>query len=123
MQHFRVISAVCYYFHYVFTNIVARFENLVYSRNEYYFYSSKQLPLIYILFIKKQFILFMKKQLIGIFGVAALATSSFAAQITIIDELDGTTAGTSLTSAGLSRTSVGWHKTSGSAWGFGTGNT
>ncbi len=65
----------------------------------------------------------MKKQLIGIFGVAALATSSFAAEVTIIDELDGTAAGTSLTTAGLSRTSDGWHKTSGSAWGLGTGNT
>ena len=65
----------------------------------------------------------MKKQLIGIFGVAALATSSFAAEVTIIDELDGTAAGTSLTTAGLSRTSDGWHKTSGSAWALGTGNT
>ena len=65
----------------------------------------------------------MKKQIVGIFSLAALVTSSFAASVTLIDELDGTTAGTSLTSAGLSRTSVGWHKTSGSAWGFGTGNT
>ena len=65
----------------------------------------------------------MKKQLIGIFGVAALATSSFAAEVTIIDELDGTAAGTSLTTAGLSRTSDGWHKASVSAWALGTGNT
>ena len=65
----------------------------------------------------------MKKQLIGIFSLAVLATSSFAATVTIIDELDGTSAGTSLTSASLSRTSDGWHKTSGSSWGFGTGNS
>jgi len=80
MQHFRVISAVCY-FHYVFTNIVARFENLVYSRNEY-FYSSKQLPLIYILF--------MKKQLIGIFSLAAFASSPLEVDVELInDTFDG----------------------------------
>ena len=65
----------------------------------------------------------MKKQIIGIFGVTLIASSSLVAEVVLIDELDGTNAGTSITEGGLSRTSVGWHKVSTSSWAHGTGNT
>jgi hypothetical protein len=65
----------------------------------------------------------MKKQIIGIFSLAALASSALVAEVTLIDELNGTNDGTTLSTTGFTRDTSGWHKSGGSAWGYGTGNT
>ena len=65
----------------------------------------------------------MKTQIVGIFSLAALVTSSFAATVTLIDELDGTNDGTTLSTTAFERDSTGWHKSTSSAWAHGTGNT
>ena len=65
----------------------------------------------------------MKKLLIGIFSLAALASSTLVTAVTLIDELDDTSTGTTLSTSALERDSTGWHKSTASAWGFGTGNS
>jgi len=65
----------------------------------------------------------MKKQLIGIFSLAALASSTLVTAVTLIDELDGTSTGTTLSTSALVRDSSGWHKSTTSAWAFGSGNS
>jgi hypothetical protein len=58
----------------------------------------------------------MKKQIIGIFSLAALASSALVAEVTLIDELNGTNDGTTLSTTGFTRDTSGWHKSGGSAW-------
>jgi len=65
----------------------------------------------------------MKKQLLGLFSLAAFASSALAASITLIDELDGTSTGTTLSTSAFVRDSTGWHKSTTSAWAFGSGNS
>lgn len=65
----------------------------------------------------------MKKPLFVILTLPALVTSSLVAQVTLIDELDGTNVGTTLSTSGFERDTTGWHKSNSSSWAHGTGNT